>query len=186
MNLTVNLDERLLRDVQEQLGSFSKKAPNAIANALNRAVTNVSSNISKEVRKEYNIKASDIKITISKTKASKSNLSAIVRSNGNLIPLDRFKVSPRTVQPKRKTPIQIAVKKNGLKQAVGAFVADINGIKVFKRESKKRLPINRLFGPSIPQMINNETIRNNINLEGKETFTRRLDHEINRILSRGN
>lgn len=113
-------------------------------------------------------------------------MAAVVRSKGNLIPLDRFKVTPRTVQPKRKKPIKIAVKKNGAKSGGRAFVADINGIKVFKRVNKRRLPINRLFGPSIPQMLDNEEIREKINQEGFDTFNRRLDHEINRILSRGN
>ena len=179
------MDHRLIREVQERLGSFSKKAPNVLASSINRTVTNISSNVTKEVRKDYNVKAGEIKATLSKTKASRSSLSGIVKSRGELIPLDRFKVSPRSVQPKRKKPIKIAVKKGSMKDAIGAFVAEINGTKVFKRETKKRLPIKRLFGPSIPQMIGNQTRIENINREGYEMFNRRLDHEINRILSRG-
>lgn len=186
MNVTVNVDQQLLNEVRERLRSLSNKAPNAISTALNRAVTSVASNVSKEVRKEYVIKSSDIKETISKTRASRSNLNAMVRSKGELIPLDRFKVSPKTVQPTRKKPIKVAVKKGGLKTTLGAFVTDINGIKVFKRESKKRLPINRLFGPSVPQMLKNEEIRRNINEEGKRVFNERLDNQINRILSGAN
>lgn len=185
MRPTVELDRTMLEDVQRRLGEMEKKAPNVISSALNRALTNVASNVSKEVRQDYNIKAADIKSTLEKTRASKANLSAIVRSRGNLIPLDRFKVSPKKVSPKRKTPIKIAVKKTGMKPLGGAFVADISGIKVFKRQSKKRLPIDRLFGPSVPQMLQNEGIRENINREGEDMFYRRLDHEINRILDRG-
>ncbi|EFV78955.1 hypothetical protein HMPREF1013_00839 [Bacillus sp. 2_A_57_CT2] len=185
MNVVVNTDTTMINDVRERLGTFSNKAPNVISSALNRAVTNVSSNVSKEVRQRYVVKAADIKNTLSKTKASRSNLSAIVKSSGGLMPLDRFKVSPRTVQPRRKKPIKVSVKKGGLKTLPGAFVVNLNGIKVFKRTTKRRLPIMRLFGPSIPQMIGNEEVREKINLEGNETFQRRLDHEINRILSRG-
>lgn len=182
---TVRVDENMLNDVRGRLGDMSDKAPQAISSALNRAVTTVASTISKEVRKEYIIKAADIKETLEKGKANKTNLSAIVKSRGNLIPLDRFKVSPRKVSPKRKTPIKIAVKKDAAKPLKGAFVGDIHGIKVFKRSSRKRLPIDRLFGPSIPQMIGNEDVREKINTEGREMFERRLDHEINRILQRG-
>lgn len=185
MNVTVNVDQELLNDVRNRLGELSNKAPNAISSALNRAVTNVAKNVSKEVRTEYNIKAGDIKTTLSKTRASRSNLSAIVRSRGEPIPLDRFKVSPKTVQPKRKKPIKVGVKKDGLKEVLGAFVADISGIKIFERTTNKRLPIKRLFGPSVPQMIGNQDIVDKINHEGQETFKNRLDHEIERILGNG-
>ncbi|WP_445506703.1 phage tail protein [Niallia sp. 03190] len=184
MNVTVDVDNRLLDEVRNRLGDISNKAPQAITSALNRAVTNVAANVSKETRKEYLIKAADIKATLSKTRASRSTMSAIVSSRSGAIPIDRFKVSPRTVQPKRKKPIKIAVKKGNLRESLGAFVSDINGIKVFKREGKKRLPIDRLFGPSVPQMIGNEEIRTKINQEGLDTFNRRLDHEINRLLDR--
>jgi hypothetical protein len=182
---TVKVDRDLLHDVQKRLGTFSDKAPNAIANALNRALTTVAAQVSREVRKEYNIKAKDVKATLSKTRASRANLSAIVRSQGEVVPLDRFKVSPKTPQPKRKKPIKVAVKKTGLKPLLRAFVVDLHGIKVFRRKTKHRLPIQRLFGPSIPQMLGNEEILNKINREGKEMFYKRLDHEINRILSKG-
>jgi len=185
MNVSVDVDRRLLNDVRDRLGEMSNKAPNVISKSLNRALTNVAANVSKETRKEYNIKAGDVKHTLSKTRASKSALTAIVSSKGNPIPLDKFKVSPRTVQPNRKRAIKIGVKKGGMKATLGAFVSDINGIKVFKREGKKRLPINRLYGPSVPQMLANEEIRNKINGEGAETFNRRLDYEINRILGQG-
>jgi len=182
MNLTVNVNENMVRQVQRKLGEFHKQAPNAISRALNRAATNINSNIKKEVRKEYNIKASDISETLRKTNSSRSNLKAEVRSSGALIPLDRFKVSPKTVNPKRKSKIKIAVKKDGLKTVMGAFVADINGTKIFQRVTKSRLPINRLFGPSVPQMLGNEEIRSEIERQGQETFNIRLEHEINRIL----
>ncbi len=185
MRVIVDVDKKQLQSVEDRLGEFNKQAPSAISRALNRAASNVNSNIKKEVRKEYNIKAGDINETLTKTKASKISLKAEVRSSGALIPLDKFKVSPKTVNPKRKSQIKIGVKKDGLKIVMGAFVADINGKKVFQRESKSRLPINRLFGPSVPQMLGNEEIKTEIERQGQETFNNRLEHEINRILEKG-
>lgn len=184
MNITVDVDKKMLREVEQRLGAMAHKTPNAVSNALNRALTNVASNISKEVRNEYIIKAGDVKATLKRSRATRSNLTAYVRSRGGPIPLDRFKVSPKTVNPKRKKPIKVAVKKTGLKEAIGAFIADLNGIKVFKRKTKRRLPIKRLFGPSVPQMLN-EQIVERINSEGQATFLKRLDHEVNRILGAG-
>lgn len=185
MRVSVEFDESQLKSVQLRLGQFSKKAPNAISNALNRAATNVNANIKKEIRKEYHIKAGDVQATLSKTRASKGSLSASVMSKGHLIGLDKFKVSPKTINPKRKSLISIAVKKSGGKRVKGAFMADVNGAKLFMRLNKSRLPIRRLFGPSIPQMLGNEDVRGVIEEQGKETFDGRLEHEINRILDAG-
>lgn len=182
--ININFDRRTQRELEQRLGSFTRRAPNAISNAINRAVTNVNSNIKKEVRTEYNIKAKDIQATLTKTRATRTSPSGEVISTGNLIGLDKFKVSPKTVNPRRKVPIKVGVKKDGLKEVVGAFVADINGIKVMERKGKARLPIKRLFGPSIPQMIDNVGVREKIINEGQQMFLNRFEHEINRILGR--
>lgn len=183
--INVEFDRRTLREIENRIGPFTRRTPSAISNAINRAVTNVNSNIKKEVRKEYNIKAKDIQSTLTKTRATKTNLTGEVVSSGDLIALDKFKVSPKTVNPRRKTPIKIGVKKDGLKPVLRAFVTDINGLKVMERKGKPRLPINRLFGPSIPQMIDNDGVREKIIQEGQQMFLNRFDHEINRILGSG-
>lgn len=185
MKPTIAIDHALLKDVQKRLGDMEKKAPQVVSSALNRALNNVVTNINREVRSRYNLKARDVKETLSKTRATRADLEAIVKSRGTLIPLDKFKVSPKKPAPKRKSPIKVAVKKGSLKPIKGAFVADINGPKVFRRQTEERLPIDRLFGPSVPQMLGNEEIRNRVNEEGRETFYRRLDHEVNRILDKG-
>ncbi|WP_313891126.1 phage tail protein [Psychrobacillus sp.] len=180
---TVGFDERSLKEVQSRLGSFKSKAPNAIASALNRGMSNINTNIKKEVRKEYHIKAGDIDVTLKKNRASKGSLSAEVKSKGGAIPLDKFKVTPKSINPKRKSTLSVAVKKDGVKKLKGAFMADINGPKLFLRAKKSRLPIGRLFGPSIPQMLGNEDIGSPIQEKGQDAFEKRLDHEINRILT---
>lgn len=182
MSMLIQVDADALRDVEQRLGQFANRAPNVIASSLNRTVTNITSNISKETRAKYHVKTADIKETIRVTKANKSSLAAEVRSRGEPIPLDHFKVTPKTVNPKRKSQLKIAVKKDGIKQVLGAFIANLNGVKVFKRENDKRLPIARLFGPSIPQMIGNEGTVEKINQNAQVTYETRLDHEINRIL----
>ena len=184
MTVRIVVNDEQFRDVERRLGQLSDKAPNAIANALNRAVGNISSNITKEVRKEYNIKATDVKNTLKKFRANRSNLTAEVKSSGEVIGLDKFKVSPKTVNPKRKSQLKIAVKKSGVKKILGAFIADISGTKVFTRDGQKRLPISRKFGPSVPQMVGNDQIADKINQLGNVSYHTNLNHEIHRILSR--
>lgn len=184
MNFNAVINENQVSEIQNRLGQFKKKAPNVIANALNRGMSNMQANIKVEARKEYHIKAGDINVTLRKNRASKANLGASVVSVGGAIPLDKFKVSPKSINPRRKSTISVAVRKDGAKKFKGAFMADINGPKLFIRVKKTRLPIKRLFGPSIPQMIGREEIVNSIQAEGVETFNRRLDHGIDHILGR--
>lgn len=184
MTVRIIIDDVAIRDVERRLGQFADKAPNAIARALNRSITNVKTNITKEARNDYHIKAADVKSTLKDFKASRSKLVAKVKSDGGVIGLDHFKVSPKTVNPKRRSQLKIAVKKNGVKQILGAFVANINGLKILTRDTKKRLPVSRKFGPSIPQMIGSDGTSEKINQQAYTVYETRLNHEINYILSR--
>lgn len=191
--ITVDADK--LNEVERRLGQYPKKAPLAIMRALNRTAANVKTNASKKVREEYAVKAKDVNSTFSIRRASKSSLSAMVESKAGALGLDKFKVSPMT--PRHAKPpkaLKVQVKKTGgAKRLVGAFVASVNGNKVFKRQpgAKGRkgkngtwtaLPIERLFGPPVPEMLENQSVRAYVEQEAAKTFETRLDHEIKRIM----
>lgn len=185
MRLNINIDKDKVRYVEKQLGAFYEKTPTALSRALNRAATNMNYNARREPTFDYLINQKDTRETLNIKKANKSDLSVVVESSGGLIPLEKFKVSPKTVNPNRRTPIKIGVKKGSLKQVIGVFSADVSGVKVFRRTGEQRLPIRRLFGPSVPQMLGNESIVEKIESEGKKTFDVRLEHEIDHIMRRG-
>jgi hypothetical protein len=179
----IEITAKNIKEVEERLGSFRNKAPLAISWALNRAADNVKTNAAKKAREEYEIKAKDIKDTLRIIKANKNSLSAEVRSKGARIPLIKFKVRPNEPRPSNPPKIlRVAVKKTGLKGLVGAFVADINGNKVFKRKTRSRLPIEQLFGPAVPQMLGNPEVKKYIENEAMKVYYKRLDHEIDHIL----
>lgn len=181
---TISVDRQMVKDVQKRLKGIEKKAPNAIANALNRTISMLSTAVAKEVRLDYQVKSSDIKSTLVKTRARPNILTARLLSKGRVLGLDHFKVSPKTVQPKRKKPIKAAVKKTGLKELKGGFVADVNGPKVFVRDTKKRFPIRKLYGPSVPQMFQSKNVSTKLNQQADEKFKERLNHEIRRLVER--
>lgn len=171
------------KEVEQELGEYKSKAPVALSRAINRAASNAKTNASKKVREKYNIKAKDVNSTLKITNANKGSLMAIVKSTGERIPLIKFKVSPAT--PRAKNPpkvLQVEVKKGGLKSLVGAFVANVNGNKVFKRTTSARLPIQQLYGPAVPQMLGTYSLKDFIENEATKVFDQRLDHEIQRIL----
>lgn len=179
----ITVDSRTLSDIERQLGQFKNKAPLAISRALNRATANAKTNAAKKAREEYIIKASDVKNTISISKSTRNNLGATVVSKGERLGLHKFKVSPKTPRPKKPPKsLKVSVKKGSAKQLLHAFIADISGTKVFERTSKARLPIRQLYGPAIPQMLGNVSVKDFIEKEAKNTLDKRLDHEVQRIL----
>lgn len=191
----ITVDAEKLKEVERRLGQYPKKAPLAIMRALNRTAANVKTNASKKVREEYTAKAKDVNSTFTVRRASKSSLSAAVESSAGALGLDKFKVSPK--EPRHNKPpkaLKVQVKKSGgAKRIVGAFVASVNGNKVFKRQPGAKgkkgkggnwtaLPIERLFGPPVPQMLDNRSVRAFVEQEAAKTFDNRLDHEIKRIM----
>jgi len=178
----IRVDSAKLKEVEQQLGSFSKKAPTVISRAINRAAQNAKTNVVSKTREEYVMKAKDVRDTIKIRKATQNSLGAVVTSTGSKVPLIKFKVSPNKPRPKNPPRVlKAGVKKDGLKQILGAFIADINGNKVFERERKNRLPIKQLFGPSIPEMLGNESVKTYVEREATKMFDKRLEHEINRV-----
>jgi hypothetical protein len=179
----ITIDAIKFKEVEQALGEYKNKTPTALSRAINRAASNAKTNASKKAREQYNIKAKDVNSTFKITNANKSSLGAVIKSTGERIPLIKFKVSPS--KPNTKKPpkvLKVEVKKGGLKELVGAFVANVNGNKVFRRASGARLPIQQLFGPAVPQMLGTDNIREFIQNEASKVFDQRLDHEIERIL----
>lgn len=200
MKVVVDVDKKTISDVEKRLGDLKKKTPSVIAGALNRAATSMNATLKKKVRERYIIKTGDLvkygRLNKNISRASVSKLRVVVHSRGDVLPLDKFKISPKTVNPRRKTPIKIGVRKGGVKAVLGAFVANVNGIKVFERASKSKpvrkgpgewttLPIRRLFGPSVPSMIKNDEIKKQIEEQGQKTFQERLDQNIKYLLEKG-
>jgi|GEM_PF-201037 len=208
MSIIVEVDDFELQRVREQLGALENKAPNVIAGAINRAVTNAKANVPKEIRQRYHVKTGTIKERLKLLKANASNLRGEVRLSGKVIGLNKFKVTPGTVNPNRKSQLKIAIKKGGTKVIPGAFNADLNDVKVFERNGQmafpskgsykgrkikrgqrkgqliKREKIDRLMGPSVPQMAGNEEVVEKVNRDAMIMYEKRINHDINRLLSR--
>lgn len=190
--MEIQIDLGNLEDVQQRLGELSRKTPNVVSSALNRAVTNIATNINRGVRKEYTIKAADVKSALKKTTANPKSLKGAVTANGSVIPIDKFKTTRMLATSRKggvksvsfnKKTFKASVKSGGLKPIATAFVTNLNGTKVFKREGKKRLPIGRVMGPSVPQMIGNEGIASHVQSEGQAMFDRRIEAGINHLLN---
>lgn len=182
----INIDARELVRVTKALGGLKAQAPGAINRALNRTAQAARTAAARAVKDNYYVKVSDAKKTMKIHRGTKQRLGAFVLSKGNLVPLDKYKVKPKTIRTGKKQPKRKAAVTKGKSPSLmpGSFMANINGPKLMQRVGKRRLPISRLMGPAIPQLVDNDDVINEVDKVVMETYQKRMDHEIRRILDR--
>lgn len=202
MDVSVNVVG--LKEIQKQLGAMKDKAPAVLYNVIKRVASNVRKNTSIATRKKYQIKAKDIKRTISLgKKGSKSDPQFIITSKGNPIPLYKYRVKSKDViklkgvkvkdRPKYKGKVK---KKTQLKVIYSSFVQKMKSghIGLFRRKilskemrsiTKKDIhrKISEVYGPSAPQLLGNKDTMAFIQKEADKTYEKRIEHEINRVLN---
>lgn len=174
-----------LREAERILAEVPEGVQIATVQALNRSIVAARTLAVKQARGEYQITSSALKQRTKVRRANIKRLSAAYESEGPALSLLNFKIS-HTTPTNRPTVIRVAVKKGGMKPLPGHFVAaqSKGGMGTFKRTTTRGLPIERDYGPSIPQMIGAEKGQNEIERRAEEVFTVRLEHEIDRLLSR--
>jgi hypothetical protein len=173
-----------LEKAQTLLKHIPDAVPKVLSRAINRAAETARTEAARKVREKYYIGYGDVLKTINIRKASESSPQAIVTSRGHAVPLMAFRVTPNQPQ-KRKAPIVVRVKRGGGGPVRGgAFVGRMPSghLGVFLRAGKRRLPINELFGPPIPEMLGSKDVAEWVEQKAQERLDERLDHEINREL----
>jgi hypothetical protein len=179
----IEIDDKELERLKTVLAGVPKGAARAISSAANRAASAARTEATKQVRAQYIIKAQDVRSPISIEKASVSRLTATLRASGRVIPLSKFRISPRS--PNQSRPLRAQVKKGSSGGIVQhAFVAKMPSghAGVYMRKTRRRLPIKELFGPSVPHMIGSKEVMEKIEVRAAEVLEDRLEHEITRLL----
>lgn len=176
-NVGVERAERLLMNIP---GGLKKAVPRAI----NRAMESARTVGVQQARDQYTVKAKAVRSTIKLDRASSGRMVGVITSSGSPISLYDFKVNPKTVNGRRRSPIRVSVKKGQQTALSKGFIGRLGSGKtgVFERIGEKRLPIKMLYGPSAPQMLGNDNVADKIEKTAAETMDKRLDHEIGRLL----
>lgn len=146
----------------------------AFNSALRKTAGKARTRVSQEVRKIYNIKARDISQSV-KTINRQDFIE--LRWTGKTLGLDKYSPTKRTVRTARGPRKGVAVKvlKKGKRKLVkGGFqVASKNNL-IFQRTGQKMASnpqkdaIARMFGLSVPQMVNKKVTNNAIEFIGDE------------------
>ncbi|QVQ56217.1 tail protein [Paenibacillus phage Pd_22F] len=180
----ITSDSKNFKEAAIAVKKLAQNAPKAINRAFARTGQRVQTVAVQEVRKEYIIRAGDVK-KYGNLKLTQRNDDIEFRSRGRNIRLIQFKTTPSRVVQRRPKVLKAAVKRDGgKKQISGAFVQHMrNGsLGVFRRRGKQRLPIEQLYGPGVPIMLNSAKIRDKLQDEMTKKLEQRLEHEMNRAM----
>ncbi len=198
-NIEISKDD--IREIKQRLGQFKDKTPNVLSRAINRTVASIKTEIKRDAAKQYSITQRDVNATLIDRRATSKELYGYVKSTGAVIPLSKFRISPqRTVmyddngKPNPSHYSAAVFKGHGLKaldrnpKAFAAIMPNHHG-GMYERTGEKgrngKEIIEQRFGPSVPHMIKNKTVISDITSKAESTLHKRIDAEINYILSRG-
>lgn len=178
--IQLKIDDSQLKRLSDKLEKFPKEIPKAANAAMNRTITYVKKEVKKSVTAEYNVKSGEIEGTLS-IKKSSGNIGAMIISRGKTLNMDHFPSNIESGLKKRKA-IKVKIKKSGFKNVSTqpkAFIASLGGtFHIAKRKGNARFPIKVLSTLSIPQMISNSKISENVQQKAQEQLKKRIDHEI--------
>lgn len=202
----------MIREEFQDLDALREKYdPRIINKALNSAINKTKNKtrtiVSRGVRNIYNIKASKLKAALKEIaiQPNKGNVNDVVIERvlsytGGRISLINFDAKSKTVRVSMKgrkkkvtrNAVTVRVKKSSGRKLVkgkdgrGAFIGVGNNSNehVFMRSSDKRLPIEKLWGLSVPEMVNTTKVLDEVDDFVKSELPDQLDHALDYFLGK--
>jgi len=167
------------KDVQDAIKDIPPKylVP-ATVRALNKVAGNVKTAAARAIKARRGLNISVINKTMTVVRATRGNLNSRLVVTGKPISLRDYKA--------RQTAkgVTVSVTAGTRKLIPGAFIVDKLSGNVFSRKGKKRLPIEKLVGPSIPSTFAQEEVKLAWLSVAKDSMLKRLNEEVRFELSK--
>lgn len=200
---SVEVNRSDLAEVERTLTGVKNGYSKVVSRSLNRTITGVRTDSVKEIQNVITPKATVIRKTFKMVKATKVSLIAAVKSSGGPLPLIHYKAR----QTKRGVTVQVK-KKSSRALFPGAFIATMPKSKhvgVFQREykdkrlpakkartglaygalpKKYRLPIKQLYGPRVPDIMENTDVMKPILKKAGDRLQKELNSQLNFEMSK--
>ena len=183
--LVVDIAEDSLDKATRLLAGINGGVYKAVGSALTRAAAAGKTAAKQPVTKEYTISQSEF---LARTRninhfvrETGGGISVVFGFRGNVIPLMKF-----STRVNGSGQVVTQVKRSGSAATLDrAFTAQMGGHRgVYERVGVKRFPVEELYGPATPQMMySNEEVMDEIEDKMAETYEKRIDHEILRVLN---
>lgn len=181
----IEIDAGELRKAEKLLAGIPGAADKAAKKAIRKSIRGAKRDATQKARERYTIKPSYVTKTI---KFSFPAGGAIMSSRGRVNDLAYFRTNPKSI-PKKRPPTgkylysQVVQGQGGT--IAHAFLAKLKSghTGVFRRTAgNSSLPIEKLSGPSTPQMLESPTVRDYIEKRVQERMAKNLEHEVNAFL----
>lgn len=183
--LTIDVVESSLDRVTKLLAGISGGVYKAVGSALTRAAAAGKTAAKQPITQEYTISQSQFLESTKNinhfVRESDGSISVVFGFRGNVIPLLRFNTKVGS-----DGRVITQVKRSGAETTLDrAFVAKMGGHRgIYERVGAQRFPVEELYGPATPQMMySNENVLDEIESKMAETYEKRIDHEILRVLN---
>lgn len=163
--------------IRAMLERAEKLSPAAVARALNRTAERARTDMTRALVKQTGLKFGRIRAATSLWRASAGSLQAEIKAKGGYTSLKEFGA--------RKTAKGVSAAPWGRRQVFdGTFIVRRYGGHVYKREGRRRWPIQKLYGPAIPvEMVKGQSLTA-FNRAVETELPKRLEHELGRIFAR--
>ena len=179
----IGVDTRGLQEAVKTIKSTEDTVTKAYYSAVNRVAQRVKTESGRKVRQVYQVRSQDVNGKAILRRGSARNMNAELRWKGNNLPLIKFRTNPQRVPDKPPRVLKAAVKRTGMKPVKGAFVTKVGSgghVGVFRRVGRSRLPIQELYGPAVPVMLNEPGVVEHLETVAQEEMQKRFDHELKR------
>lgn len=157
-------------------------ARRAIVRGLNKTAANVRTSANRAIRERRPLPARAVNDALAIRRATANHLVSSLVVTGRPIPLKDYQARPT------KAGVTVSVTKGARKlvQHKGnkGFVVEKIGSNVFAREGKARLPIKKLFGPSLPSTFIQAEVRKAWTATAIDAMPKRLAEEMRFELSK--
>lgn len=169
--------------VIKTIGEIPKGAGRrAITRGLNKTAANVRTAASTAIRQRRSLSAKVVRDAMAIRKANQQRLISSIVVTGKPIPLRDYKARAT----KKGVTVQVSP---GKRKAVShrgntAFLVSKFSGHVFARQGKARLPIKKLFGPSLPSTFVQTEVRRAWTAAAQDAMPKRLAEELRYELSR--
>ena len=195
--MQVEIDIRpVLKTLRSEFADLTNSRFNlAVARAINHTMAKAKTGTSRDIRGQYKVKAKELKSALALFKASRVNLDGMLVATGRPLPIMAFGA--------RQTRKGVTADVMGQRKLIrGAFISTMNsghtGVfargnysgytfqfrdKRVKRHSND-LPINEITTSSVPKMMQNNAVLDNLKRGLDEDFPSRLRHELSFLMSK--
>lgn len=180
----LELDLDTLLDTLSRLRTATESR--VVAQAINRTARSSRVFLRRSVQEVVALKAKDVNQTVTVRRATRRDPRAVIAVSRRSVPLLRYGARATA------RGVTVKVKREGGRKLVrpggrGAFISTMPSTGhrgVFVRKGEERLSIRELFGPSVAQVVDDESLHGRLAQHASETFTRELARSVDRAVGR--